>query len=87
MTPKTTLVVSKVSEAENNKLLGWASDIETLRSSVFDDLLASDVDVAASALRIGQCAGLLGVALENITLDSPGNKTQALDATSREQRS
>jgi len=86
MTPMTTAVASKVSEAENHKLLGRGPSIQTLGATAFDDLLASDEVVAAFALRIRECTGLLGAALEGITLDSPGNKTQALDATSREQR-
>jgi len=86
MTLITTAVASKVSEAENVKLLMRSPTIQTLGATAFDDLLASDEVVAAFALRIGECTGLLGAALEDITLDSPGDKTQALDATSREQR-
>ena len=86
MTPITTAVASEVSEAPNDKLLWRGPDIQTLRATGFDHLLASDVVVATFALQIGECTGLLGAALEDITLDSPGNKTQALDAMSREQR-
>jgi hypothetical protein len=86
MTPMTTAVASNVSDAENDKLLGRGPSIQTLGATAFDNLLASDKVIAAFALRIGECTGLLGAALEDITLDSPGNKTQALDATSREQR-
>jgi len=86
MTPMTTAVASKVSEAENDMLLWRGPSIQTLGATSFDVLLASDEVVAAFALRIGECTGLLGAALADITFDSPGNKTQALDATSREQR-
>jgi hypothetical protein len=77
MTPMTTAVASKVLEAENkndqDKLVGRGPDIQTLGATAFDDLLASDEVVAAFALRIGECTGLLGATLEDITLDSPGN--------------
>jgi len=77
MTPINTAVASKVSEAENtnvnDQLLGRGPDIQTLGATAFDDLLASDEAIAAFALRIGECTGLLGVTLEDITLDSPGN--------------
>jgi hypothetical protein len=73
----TTAVASKVSEAENknfnDQLLGRGPEIQTLGSTAFDDLLASDEVVAAFALRIGECTGMLGATLEDITLDSPGN--------------
>jgi len=86
MTPMTTAVALKVSEAENEKLLWRGPRMQTLRATAFDDHLANVEIVAVFALRIGECPGLLGAALEDITLDSPGNKTQALDATSREMR-
>jgi len=86
MTPRTTAVASKVSEAENDKLLGRGQSIPTLGATVFDDLLASKEVVAAYALRIGECTGLLGAGLEDITFDSPGDNSRALDATSRVQR-
>jgi len=77
MTPMTTAVASKVSEAENNnvndQLLGRGPDIQTLGATAFDDLLACDEAVAAFALRIGECTGLLGATLEDISLHSPGN--------------
>ena len=77
MTPMTTAVRSKVSEAENNnvndQLLGCGPDIQTLGATAFDDLLGRDEVVAAFALRIGECTGLLGATLEDRTLDSPGN--------------
>jgi len=85
MTPMTTAVGSKVLEAENDKLLGCGPSIQTLGATTFDDLLASDEVVAAFALQIRECTGQLGAASEEITLDSPGNKIQALDVTSREQ--
>jgi len=86
MIPMTMAVASNVSEAENDKLLGRCPDIHTLRATAFDNLLASDEVVSAFGLQIGECTGRLGAALEDITLDSPGNVTLALDATSREQR-
>jgi hypothetical protein len=77
MTQMTTTVASKVSEAENknvnDQLLERGPDIQTLGATAFDDLLASDEVVAAFALRIRECTGLLGATLEDITLDSPGN--------------
>jgi len=77
MTPMTMAVASKVSDAENkngnDQLLGRGPDIQTLGSTAFDDLLASYEVVAAFALRIGECTGLLGATLADITLDSPGN--------------
>ena len=77
MTPMTTAVASKDSEAEkknvNNRLLGRCPDILTLGAISFDDLLARNAVIAAFALRIGECTGLLGATLEGITLDSPGN--------------
>jgi hypothetical protein len=73
----TTAGASKVSEAENNnvndQLLGHGPDIQTPGATAFDDLLSSDEVVATFALRIGECTGLLGATLEDITLDSPGN--------------
>jgi hypothetical protein len=86
MTPMSTSVASKVSEAENDKLLGRGPSMQTLGATAFDDLLARDEVVAAFALWIGECTGLVGAALEEITLDSHWNKTQALDAMNREQR-
>lgn len=77
MTPMTTAVVGKVPETENcnfnDQLLGRGPDIQTLRATTFDDPLAREEVVAAFALRIGECTGLLGVTLEGITLDSLGN--------------
>ena len=75
----TTAVASKVSQADDDnhnvtdQLLGRGPGIQTLGATAFDDLLASDEVVAAFALRIGECTGLLGATLEDITLDSPGN--------------
>jgi len=77
MTPMSMAVASKVSEAENDnindQLLGRGPHIQALGATAFDDLLASDAVVAAFALWIGECTGLLGASLEGITLDSPGN--------------
>jgi hypothetical protein len=77
MSPITTAVASKVSDAENNnvndQLVGRGPDIQTLGATAFDDLVASGEVVAAFALQIEECKGLLGVTMEDITLDSPGN--------------
>ena len=77
MTPMTTAVAWKVSEAENknvnDQLLGRGPEIQRLRATVFRDFLGSNEVVAAFALRIGECTGLLGATLEHITLDSQGN--------------
>jgi hypothetical protein len=86
MTHMTMGVALKISEAENDKLLVRSPDIETLWGTTFDNLLASDEVVTAFALQIGECTELLWVTLEDITLDSEGNKTQALEVTSRGQR-
>ena len=82
----TTAVASKVSEAENDKLLGRGPSIQTFGATAFNDLLAGEKVLAAFALQVGECAGLLRAAWEDISLDQPGNRTQALDVTSREQR-
>jgi hypothetical protein len=55
-------------------------------ATAFDGHLAINKVVAAFALWIGECTALLEAGLEDITLDSPDNKTQALDVMSREQR-
>jgi hypothetical protein len=77
MTLMNTAVASKVSEAENNnvnnQLLGRGPDIQTLEAAAFNILLAREEVVAAFALWIAECTGLLGATLEDITLDSPGN--------------
>jgi hypothetical protein len=86
MTPMTTAVASKVSEADNDTMLMCSPDIQTLGATAFDDLLSTNQVIAAFAPRIGECTGLLGAALEGIGLDSLGSKTKALNATSREQR-
>ena len=39
----------------------------------FEDLLSSIEVVVAFAQQTGECIGLLGVTLEDITLDSPGD--------------
>jgi len=86
MTPMTMAVASKVSEAENDNFQGRGPDKQTLSATAFYDFLASDEVVEAFTLRIRECTGLLGEALEDTTLDSPSNKSQALDATSSQQR-
>jgi hypothetical protein len=73
MTPTTTAVASKVSEAENDHLLCRGPGIQTLGATTFDDLPTSIEVVVACTLQTGECIGLLGVTLEDITLDSPGD--------------
>jgi hypothetical protein len=73
MTPITMTVASKVSEAENGKLLGCGPGIQTLGTTPFDDCLTTNELVEVFALQTGECIGLLGVTLEDITLDSPGD--------------
>jgi len=79
MTPMTTAVASKVSQADNDnhnvndQLLGRGPGIQTLGATAFDDLLTSIEVVVAFARQTGECIGLLGATLEDITLDSPGN--------------
>jgi len=80
----TMAVASMVSEADKHKLQGHGPDIQTLGATTFNDLVASNEVIPAFALQIGKFTGLLGAPLEDSTLDSPGIKTQALDATSRE---
>jgi len=75
----TTAVASKVSQADNDnhnvndQLLGHGPCIQTLGATAFDDLLTSNEVVVAFARQTGECIGLLGATLEDITLDSPGN--------------
>jgi hypothetical protein len=87
----TTAVASKVSQADDNhnvndQRLGRGPGIQTLGATAFDDLLTSIEVVVAFALQTGECIGLLGVTLQDITLDYQVRQTQALDARSREQR-
>jgi len=70
MTLRTAAVTSQVSEAENEKLLGCGLDIWTLRATEWDDLLPSIEVVVAFPHHIGECTGLLGATLKDITLDS-----------------
>jgi len=69
----TTAVASKVSEAENDKFLGRGLGIQTLGVTAFDDLLSSVQVIVTFALQTGECLGLLGVTLEDIAFDSPGD--------------
>jgi hypothetical protein len=74
----TTAVASKVSQADDNhnvndQLLGRGPGIQTLGATAFDDLLTSIEVVVAFARQTGECIGLLGATLEDITLDSPGD--------------
>jgi hypothetical protein len=70
-------VALNLSEAEkptvSNQLLGHGPYSHILGATKFEDRLASEDDVAAFALRIGESTGLLGATLEEITLNSPGN--------------
>jgi hypothetical protein len=63
-------VASKVSEATKEKLLGPSLGIQTLRAIRFNDLLTSSKVILAFSLQTGECIGLLGVTLEDITFDS-----------------
>jgi len=47
-------------------------DIETVRATAFDNLLASDAIIVSFALRIGECSGMLGATMEVTTLEDPG---------------
>jgi len=75
----TTAVASKVSQADNDnhnvndQLLGRGPGIQTLGATAFDDLLSNIEVVVAFARQTGERIGLLGVTLEDITLDSPGD--------------
>jgi hypothetical protein len=81
MTPMTTAVASKVSQADNDnhnvndQLLGRGPGIQTLGATAFDDLLTSIEVVVAFARQTGECIGLLGATMEGITPDSPGENT------------
>jgi len=78
MTPMTMAVASKVSQADNDnhnvndQLLGRGPGIQTLGGTTFDDLLTRIEVVVAFARQTGECIGLLGATLEDITLESPG---------------
>jgi len=73
----TTAVASKVSQADNDhhnvndQLLGCGPGIQTRGATAFDNLLRRSEVVVAFARQTGECIGLLGVTLEDITLDSP----------------
>jgi len=73
MMPMTMAVASKVSEAENDKVLGRGADIQTLGATTFDDLPTSIEVVVVFAWQTGECVGLLRVSFEDITLHSPGD--------------
>jgi hypothetical protein len=78
----TTAVASKVSQGDNDnhnvndQLLRRGPGIQTLGTTSFDDLLTSFEVVVAFARQTGECIELLGVTLEGITLDSPGENTE-----------
>jgi len=66
-------VALKVSESENYQLLWRGPDIQTLVATAFNDLLTSLEVVVGFAPQTRECIGLLGVTLQDITLDSPGD--------------
>jgi len=69
----TTAVAPKVSEDENDQLLRRGLGIQRLGATALDHLLSRIEVVVAFARQTDECIGLLGVTLEDITLDSPGN--------------
>jgi len=75
MIPMTIAVASKVSQADNDnhnvndQLLGYGPGIKPLRATTFDDLLSGIEVVVAFSRQTGECIGLLGFTLEDITLD------------------
>jgi hypothetical protein len=78
MTLMTMAVASKVSQADDNhnvqdQHLRHGLGKQTLRATAFDDLLTSIQVIVAFALQTGECIGLNGAALEDITLNSPGD--------------
>jgi len=74
-------VALKVSQAENDnhnvndQLLWRGPGIQTLGATALDDLLTSNEVVVAFARQTGECIGLLGATLDDITPDSPGENT------------
>jgi hypothetical protein len=46
---------------------GGILDIQILRATAFDDLLASEQIIRTFLLRVGDCTGLLGATVEGIT--------------------
>jgi hypothetical protein len=78
MTPMTMAVALEVAQADDNhnvndQLLGRGPGIQTLGATAFNNLLTSIEVVIAFTLQTGECIGLLGVALEDITLDTPSD--------------
>jgi hypothetical protein len=69
MMPMTTAGASKVSGANIENLLRRAACLQTLGTIAFDNLLATIEVVVVFTLQTGYCIGLLGVTLEDITLD------------------
>jgi hypothetical protein len=57
---------------------GGIPDIQILRATAFDDLLATEQVVGTFFLRVGDCTRLLGATVEGIT-DSEWDRPQALD--------
>jgi len=58
---------------------GSIPDIQMLRATAFDDLLASEEVIGTFFLRVGDCTGLLGATLEGIT-EVEWDWPQVLDA-------
>jgi hypothetical protein len=69
---------STAREEACSKGRGGIPDIQILRATTFDDLLASEQVVGTFFLRVGDCTGLLGATVEGIT-DGEGDTPQALD--------
>jgi hypothetical protein len=70
-----TAVASKVNKDENNnvndQLVRCGPDIQKLGTTAFHHHPARDGVIASFVLWIGECTGLLGATLENITTGSP----------------
>jgi len=65
----TMAVASKVLEAENDKLLGCSTGIQSLGTTAFDELLPCLEVVIPFPAPTGECIGLLRVTVEDITVD------------------
>jgi len=79
LTMITLAVALKVSEAENdndtvnNQRLGHGLGIQTFGSTALNNLLTGMEYVIPFTLLIGECIGLLGATVKDITWVSPGN--------------
>ena len=67
-------VALMVSEADNDQVLWCTAGIQTLGATAFDNQPTNIDLVIAFAWQTGKCIGLLGVTLEDITSDSPGDR-------------